>query len=416
MNDIHQRNSDNAQPVGEKESVDIDLTTATGDHSPQTEHKNARENIQQDLTVNQNTPVSEEKNTQSFRTEQMTDFSSFPINKNKNTSGQIKVGDNENKSINSDSKVSKNVQNDIDSTHIVQSIGHILRKARIAKGMSIEDVSRQLRLSVQQIEVIEKEDFDKLPGRTFLRGFIRNYANLVQLDPVPLLQMLPESARTMLTYERTPFKKKQISFSSSRESSGSNRLVIFIILFASVFGAYFIFENSNWNNKSDNNLISSETKRNTEKTPMEIQLPLSATVKNTANPQAHKKSETSVEINGEKNSEINSSVKTETLTIPIPIENKPVTQETEKPVVASRDLGNLYFKFTADSWVKVVDGKGVSLLEQLKKKGSEQIVTGKRPLSIVIGNATGVNLTYNDVEIDISSYKKQDGTARFTLQ
>ena len=84
--------------------------------------------------------------------------------------------------------------------------------------------------------------------------------------------------------------------------------------------------------------------------------------------------------------------------------------------MSSRDLGNLYFKFTADSWVKVVDGKGVSLLEQLKKKGSEQIVTGKRPLSIVIGNATGVNLTYNDVEIDIFSYKKQDGTARFTLQ
>ncbi|SFE52659.1 RodZ domain-containing protein [Nitrosomonas sp. Nm166] len=416
MNDIHQTNNHNAQPVGEKESVDIDLTTA-GDHLPQTEHENARENIQQDLTANQNIAVSEEKNILSVNTEQMTDFSLSSINQNKDNIGQIKVGNNEYINTNSDLQIVKNVQNDIDSTHIVQSVGHILRKARAAKGMSIEDVSRQLRLSVQQIEVIEKEDFDKLPGRTFLRGFIRNYANLVQLDPVPLLQMLPESARTMSTYERMPLKKKQISFSSSRESSGSNRLVIFIVLFASIFGAYFIFENNNWNNKSDSNLLSSETKRNTEKTSMEIQLPLSATVKNTANPQAHKTSETNVQVNDEKNSEMRSNIKTETFTIPIPIENKPVTQEeTEKPAAASGDLGNLYFKFTADSWVKVVDGKGVLLLEQLKKKGSEQSVAGKKPLSIVIGNASGVNLTYNDTEIDISSYKKQDGTARFTLQ
>ncbi|TXI38197.1 MAG: DUF4115 domain-containing protein, partial [Nitrosomonas sp.] len=35
---------------------------------------------------------------------------------------------------------------------------------------------------------------------------------------------------------------------------------------------------------------------------------------------------------------------------------------------------------------------------------------------LVIGNASGVNLTYNDKEIDISSYKKQGGTARFTLE
>ncbi|MBP7954368.1 MAG: DUF4115 domain-containing protein, partial [Nitrosomonas sp.] len=40
----------------------------------------------------------------------------------------------------------------------------------------------------------------------------------------------------------------------------------------------------------------------------------------------------------------------------------------------------------------------------------------KKPFSIVIGNASGVNLTYNDKEINIDSYKKQDGTARFKLQ
>ena len=280
--------------------------------------------------------------------------------------------------------------------------------------MSVEDVSRQLRLSIQQIEAIEKEDFEKLPGRTFLRGFIRNYANLVQLDPIPLLQLLPESAPVISTYEPTPLKNKQISFSSNRESSSNNRLIIVIVLFIIALGTYFIFENSSWNKKLDNNSINSEVKTDTEKTSVEIQLPLSATVKNTTNIQANKGSETGDQINSEKNSATGSDIKTETIVIPI--ENKPIIQETEKPAVTSSNSGNLYFKFTADSWVKVVDGRGVSLFEQLKKGGSEQIITGKKPLSIVIGNASGVNLTYNDTKIDISSYKKRDGTARFTLE
>lgn len=92
------------------------------------------------------------------------------------------------------------------------------------------------------------------------------------------------------------------------------------------------------------------------------------------------------------------------------------TEKTEKTAAFDKNTGHLYFKLNADSWIKVVDGKGVTVFEQLKKSGSEQIVTGKRPLSLVIGNASGVNLTYNDKEIDISSYKKQGGTARFTLE
>ncbi|NBQ71009.1 MAG: DUF4115 domain-containing protein, partial [Nitrosomonadaceae bacterium] len=92
------------------------------------------------------------------------------------------------------------------------------------------------------------------------------------------------------------------------------------------------------------------------------------------------------------------------------------TDKTEKTAAFDKNTGHLYFKLTGDSWIKVVDGKGVTVFEQLKKSGSEQIVTGKRPLSLVIGNASGVNLTYNDKEVDISSYKKQGGIARFTLE
>ena len=316
-----------------------------------------------------------------------------------------------------DNMQAKNEFNAIDSASVVQSVGHLLRNARTAKGLSIDDVSRQLRLSAQQIEAIEKEDFEKLPGRTFLRGFIRNYANLVQLNPVPLLQMLPESTRVISTYERTPFKNKQISFSSNREKPGNHSLIIAIILFVIILGAYFLFENGGWNKNSDISAESVETKTESATASVEIQLPLPGVVKNTSNTSdspANKPSEVNNPVPATENTVAQADVKTESAA-----ENKSAvdkTEKTEKTVAFDKNTGHLYFKLTADSWIKVVDGKGATVFEQLKKSGSEQIVTGKRPLSLVIGNASGVNLTYNDKEIDISSYKKQGGTARFTLE
>ena len=59
--------------------------------------------------------------------------------------------------------------------------------------MNIEDVARQLRLSVRQVTALEEDDYDKLAGGTFLRGFVRNYAKLLQMDAAPLLQRLEQS-------------------------------------------------------------------------------------------------------------------------------------------------------------------------------------------------------------------------------
>lgn len=67
------------------------------------------------------------------------------------------------------------------------SAGRMLVEARERLGLSIPDVARQLRLSTRQIEALEADDYASLPSKTFLRGFIRNYARLLQLDPEPLL-------------------------------------------------------------------------------------------------------------------------------------------------------------------------------------------------------------------------------------
>jgi cytoskeleton protein RodZ len=72
--------------------------------------------------------------------------------------------------------------------------GARLRLAREAAGLSLDQVAQQLKLAPRQVRALEDEDFAQLPGRTFARGFVRNYARLMNLDGDELLSMLPDAA------------------------------------------------------------------------------------------------------------------------------------------------------------------------------------------------------------------------------
>lgn len=307
---------------------------------------------------------------------------------------------------------------DSNSAVATGGVGYILQKARTEKGMSIEDVARQLRLSSQQIASIEREAYEKLPGRTFLRGFVRNYAILVQLDPAPLLKMLPESARIVSKYENTPLRGKQISFSSERRKQRNHSLPVVVIMSILILGAYFILGNQNQQHSQDVELsvVKETAKPEAGNTTKEIQLPLTIS----AAPQESPKETLINSPPGLTAEPRNANV----TSVEVKLDLKPEATAAEQPVpetVSNKpsndpSMGSLQFKLHADSWIKVVDGTGANLLEQVRKAGSEYTVTGKRPFTIVLGNAAGVNLTYNDEEIDVSSYKNQGGTARFTLE
>ncbi|MFA5383255.1 MAG: RodZ domain-containing protein [Eubacteriales bacterium] len=71
-------------------------------------------------------------------------------------------------------------------------IGKTLRKAREARGLSMEDVARLTRINLKYIKAIENDSFDALPGGVYTRGFLRSYARLLGLDPGELLSGFEE--------------------------------------------------------------------------------------------------------------------------------------------------------------------------------------------------------------------------------
>jgi cytoskeleton protein RodZ len=68
-------------------------------------------------------------------------------------------------------------------------LGEFLRRERELRQISLDDVAERTKISRRYLEAIEEGQYDRLPGETFVRGFIRSYAQSVGLDPQDALLM-----------------------------------------------------------------------------------------------------------------------------------------------------------------------------------------------------------------------------------
>jgi len=70
----------------------------------------------------------------------------------------------------------------------MESMGQKFRAAREKKKMTVSRAAALTRIMVQHIEMMESDDFSRMPAPTYAKGFIRIYSDLLGLDPVPLVQ------------------------------------------------------------------------------------------------------------------------------------------------------------------------------------------------------------------------------------
>lgn len=88
------------------------------------------------------------------------------------------------------------------------ALGEILRAAREAKGCTPSEVAEATRMMVQMVEELEREDFRRIAAPIYGKGFIRLYAEFVELDPAPLID---EYVRVFVRHEKSPSLKSAIT-------------------------------------------------------------------------------------------------------------------------------------------------------------------------------------------------------------
>lgn len=278
----------------------------------------------------------------------------------------------------------------------VAPVGEQLRLAREARGLQIGDIAQMLKLGGRQVEALESGQWQHLPGQTFIRGFVRNYARLVQVDSVPLMLLL--DAVLEKPADNLAIQDVRPASMPMSGNSGSRRDRVVILIGASMVALatliYFLIP-PDLGSIRDNaqRLLDSISRKEAPVAAVPVADPVfppGATPQQIMNPQALAPAETSTPPSLQSN-------------IPTAV----VTSEVAAP--------QMRFLFEKDSWLEVRDRDNKVVFSQRLPAGSEQALSGQGPLSVTIGYAPGVRIFWHGQAVDLAPHTKGD-VARLVLE
>jgi len=310
--------------------------------------------------------------------------------------------------------------------------GESLRQAREVKGWSVAEVASQLNLTQQRLAQIEAGAFDKLPGTTFARGYIRAYAKLLELDQNRLVLEFDQFTGTDATGSSVHALGRIEE--PVRYSQSILRLVSFLLLLA-LIGAGFLW----WQDQGRpvasladvgiehvevegadgttqvHSLAEPEDQAVVAAQGNESASPLLLPIEPGEAPEAVTETQQpAAEGTAAAPTPAPSAAPEATQPDTAAAPQAPAAPEPAAPVAVAPGQGALSVQFTADCWTQVTDADGKVLLSALKRSGERIELTGKAPIKLHLGFARGAQVTYNGESVDVTPHISGE-TARLTL-
>ncbi len=335
----------------------------------------------------------------------------------------------------------------VEQRELIDGPGTILRRARETKGLDIEAVAAMLHLSEFKINAIEADDFESLPEPVFVRGYLKNYARLLEEPVGPVLD-----AYSKFGYEPELPKQTLVESNVKVDVNGDHDLVklLSIVIVAAIIIVPIVIW---WDDLGQvvQKLVRNEGVPQPELAipiPMDkeedgptesLDLPIpldsvdsESTVTSAVAAGSDERIKTTIDLRPAQEpvdsviQEIEPST-TENRSIPIPLPT--ATEEDVKPpaavapnpvktAVASQaakpvDRG-VWFNFVDSAWVKVRDAKDRVILIGEHEKGTRKRLTSTMPYKVVLGNSNAVRVEIDGKMVDIEGYSS-GGVARFTI-
>jgi cytoskeletal protein RodZ len=116
------------------------------------------------------------------------------------------------------------------------SFGRYLQSVRLEKGISLEEVSKETRIRMENLLLIEKEDHEHLPAQVFVKGFLRAYANAIGADDKEVIERYEKrymSYEKVISSEETLIHLRKSVWPSLKLAIG----IIFCLIVLTVYSA-----------------------------------------------------------------------------------------------------------------------------------------------------------------------------------
>ncbi|MBS4172589.1 helix-turn-helix domain-containing protein [Bacillus sp. FJAT-49736] len=294
-------------------------------------------------------------------------------------------------------------------------LGTRLREARKAKGLSLDDLQEMTKIQKRYLKGIEEGNYDIIPGKFYVRAFIKQYAEAVGLESEQVFEEFKSEVPVTHNEEIT----EQISRVQSRRtvSEGTSKVfsilpTILVVAFivAAVFLVWILVQKYSGSPQAGNqsNTNSSQVKVN----------------------ESGKSSATKPKDNASADDQ-SGSIDDNTGTDSTTNNDSPNSEDTPKPeqelkVVSSAGKNTTYklsntdtFKLTISSlgrtWVQVNNDKGKFIYQGILNKGDKQDfdITQEGGANIQIGHVPDTEIFVNDQKLEFAS---QQTTQNITIQ
>lgn len=323
---------------------------------------------------------------------------------------------------------------------VAEGPGRLLRETREAKNISCREVAAYLRLSPWIIEALERDDYTRMPGGAFTRGYLRGYARYLGLSEAEVLASydrlgIPEPEH----FSAKPRVRTQLHSTDRRIRTVTYSVVALVLILSLLW----------WKDEIALRLWQPQVAA-----PAQAPLPTMASQaaddsagsptglpgqpyvvllpgeqaaggsEGTATPAPTQAAETPVPPAG---SEVGvtaadgepatppSAPQTTTMQTATPADlatPAPRLEASERSADAPRDT--LVLRFAEDSWVEIRDGDGKRVLYDLVRANDTRTVHGKAPFQLVLGNSAGVSVEFNGQPFDTSPFRT-GRVARFAI-
>ncbi|WP_120969492.1 helix-turn-helix domain-containing protein [Comamonas sp. lk] len=279
--------------------------------------------------------------------------------------------------------------------------GAMLRQAREAARMQLPSMAATLKVPQQKLQALEDDDYAAFSDHVFMRALAMGMCRSLQLDPAPVLALLPRTQLKSLSNggpginetvrERRSFKGAGTPLGGGE--NGTRKVVVgVVVLLVAAAAVYFV--------------------------PMRQSADEASTVTQGTDSAAAAGAADAgsgvvlgaASISGEAPA---GDAGASAAVAPVAAPAAPATTAAEAPA-ADASAAVLKLTATVQSWVKVKDANGKVVLEKTLAKDESVTADGTLPLSVIVGNAKGTKVTVRGEPLDIANTR--DNVARFVVK
>lgn len=239
----------------------------------------------------------------------------------------------------------------------MDNIGQSLKERRMEKGLTIAEIANETRIRKRYLEAMENEEWDIIPGRVYLKGFLRTYCRRLDLDEASFLDALDNTFKPTPVQDKIPEKIELPGRPKKKIGLIFSIVALFLLLATQyVYKTYFV-------------------------SPPSIEGNQSAVTEN--NEDDNKVDEGGTNTNSENNSTNDSSD----------------TSQTHEVIPIVQDISLRIEAIDGRCWISVKNGNKL-LFDGTLVKGEVKEFSSLKEVYFTLGNAGGVKVILNGTELE----------------